>query len=760
MYKLLYYSNYKSLEDNNIRIEIYKDTEDNIESKELVLSSDSVTIEYTSDTIFKTLKQSSCTVNVLTKTILSNLYTGKLNEILIKIFKNNELFWFGYETQNVYTTDFSDETNKLSLEFIDTVAQLDNVKYKNIDTTNNKSEIRSFYEIINKILNIIDPEKVISNIYVSKSFSVNNTFDLLNNLYIQEKNFFDEENEAQTCKEVIEDIIKFLGMSLIQFKDSYYIIDYECLKNGNNDFYHYNRNDYSNDGIITLSSDVRNLSQIGIYESNASISLENVYNKINLISNSNKISTPIPELFDDLVNQNTDTNYYEIYSGTTYTYFLAWFNSKQNWTTKPTMTNLYDSIPIISKSNMGTIGLGSFFQKNDSFKNTEDEPTSLNWTNYLTMCNSQLPLFADDKPKDSFLYVNKYEDIIYKGGYLILNMDYKLSNTVIADDNLDVTGTTVNYSNSKYSAGIYPTKFACRLKIGDYYYNGEEWTQYSAYTNNLTYYSQITATEVINGVKKFYISNIDNSKTYISETEYNKINLKDKFWVIHTNKNGDSILNDWKTLDNKVSYKMNLVDASEGVAIPVPSNMILQGRLEFELSCPDTLGLEQCYQSNLETNATLARYCHIKDLSLSYTNSKYKVDIFNSEDLDTDTKYTNVINEDFITDLDDITLKVNTFTSKCSSYSNVIIKNDNKYDYLNTIHSVAENVDVIQEQNIINKYYNYYSTPKFIYSNNINNDNITPLSIISVNEVSNNMLIDSLSYDLNNDSVSVKLTQF
>ncbi len=756
MHKLLYYSEFKSLNDNDIRLEIYKDTDDSITATELLLSSESINVEYTSDSIFKSLKQSSCTVNVLTDKVLKDLYTGKLNEILLKVFINDELFWFGYETQNVYSSDFTDELNNLSVEFVDTIAQLNNIKYKYID--NNKAQIRSLYEIITFILNLIDSNKIINYIHVSKSFSVNGIFDLLNNLFLQEKNFFDENDDSQTCKEVIEDIIKFLGLSLIQYKNSYYLIDYEAIKNNNYEFYLYNRSDFSTDGIVTLNSDIRNLNEVGIFDSNASISLENVYNKINLVANVNKIESPIPELFDGLKNQNSDSNYYEYISGDTYTYLMSWFIST-GWTPSiGIIDNTYTPITTINKNNMGTIGTGCFYQKNDSYRNTDGEPSSLNWTNYLTMVNKQIPMFADSRPKSTFIYVNKSEDIIYKDGYFIFNLKYKLSNNVLADDNaVNVTGVT--YSDSKYSTGIKPTKFAVKLKIGDYYYNGDEWELYSNYINNLAYYSQTTSIVEIYGVPKYYKNN-GYGNIEIDEKEYNKINLRDKFWLIHTNKNGDNIFNDWKELDNKVSWKMNLADSSDGVAIKLPVNQILQGKLEFELSCPDTLGVEQCYQSNLTENATLANCCHIKDLSLNYTNSKYKTDLFDNKNVDTDTQYINVINDDFITELDDIELKVNTYTDKCASYSNLIIKNSNKYDYLNKVHNVIENVDVIQEQNIINKYYNYYSTPKFIYSNTINNKNISPLSVINVNQVADKMLINSLNYDLNNDSVTVNLTQF
>ena len=758
MNKLIYYANIKSINNNEIKIEIFKDTDEDIVPVELIISDDSILIEVVSDNIFTTLKQTTCSFSILTPIILKDIYTGKLNEVTLKLYKNNELIFFGFQTQNVYSSDYDDYLNKLDVEFIDTISQLENVKYKLIG---DKAGIRSYYDIITYMLNKIDTEKVINNIYMSKSIMVNNQYDLLNNLYIQELNFFDEENEAQTCKEVLSDIIQFLNFTLIQFKDSYYLIDYEAIANNNYNFLKYNKADNSVTNIV-FEPDNRDLQTIGIAQSSASISLDNIYNKIVLVANSNEMKDPISDLFDsdDLVNQNTDINHYDILSGDTYTYFLAFFKSKSNWSN--IVPENYDSVKFneITKDNMDQIYEGSFFQKNDSFKNEDGEPSSISWTDYFTIVNKQAnTLFVSNGPKPEYLSVNNYSNIIYKGGYIIINFNYKLSKNVIADDNAVGTETEYKYTNSKYSAGFTDTKFACKFQIGDYYYNGEEWLLYSDFLNNLDYYNQSVYSGEYDGVVKYYTLN-NGVKTYITKEEYNKIILRDRFWLVHTNKDGDQIFNVWKELDNKVSYKMNLYDSDEGVFIKLPSDKVLQGTMVFTLSCNDNLGLSQCYQTNLPKDATVANYLHIKKLSMTYANSKYKVNIFGDDNIDTDVKYTNVINDDYVTDLEDITLKINTYTGKANSYSNVITKSNNAYDYLNKIHSITNNIDVIQEQNIINKYYNYYKSPKFLYSNKINDNDITILSKINVNTIADNMLINNMIYDVTNDSVEVNLTQF
>ncbi len=81
MYNLAYYSQYNDINNNVIKVEIYKNSDTEITPIELTLAADAITVQYESDNIFKPLKLSGCSINVLTKNVLSDLYTGKINDI-------------------------------------------------------------------------------------------------------------------------------------------------------------------------------------------------------------------------------------------------------------------------------------------------------------------------------------------------------------------------------------------------------------------------------------------------------------------------------------------------------------------------------------------------------------------------------------------------------------------------------------------------------------------------------------------------------
>ena len=107
MYKKIYYSNAKDINDNNIKVEIYKNTEDVVVEKELLLANDGIEIKYDNgNNIFKPLIQSTCSITFLLPSIEYDLYSSTKNDVICKIYKNDSLFYFGIITNNIYNSEY------------------------------------------------------------------------------------------------------------------------------------------------------------------------------------------------------------------------------------------------------------------------------------------------------------------------------------------------------------------------------------------------------------------------------------------------------------------------------------------------------------------------------------------------------------------------------------------------------------------------------------------------------------------------------
>lgn len=741
MYKKIYYSNVKDINDNNIKVEIYKNTEDVVVAKELLLANDGIEIKYDNgNNIFKTLIQSNCSITFLLPSIEYDLYSSMKNDVICKIYKNDSLVYFGIITNNIYNSEYETDLDSITIEFVDIIASLENYKYTSTNT------IISFYQAIKKMLSEVDIDSTINTIYLHNVYTHNSNNDLLKNMYIQEKNFFDEKNEGLNYKDILSNIMQYLNLSLIQYEDSIYMFDATELKDTNT-FIQYNLND-DTVSTTTLTSNLRAVEDIKVYSSSASISMQDTYNTINVIVNTLTDENTLPDLLYDSnwANQNSDPNKYYEYTDSDNVYLSAYF--KQDiWTVAQSEVGDMVTTPIdeITNENIEELYSGSFFQKNDSYAIEDGEPSSLNWRDIFTAvaCSKDFAF-----PKTDYLMLSTDIDyVIYKGGYFIFNLQYMFSNYHNANNtSID---TDVVYSNTKFSTGFDDTKFYCKLKIGDYYWNGEQWLNWNtAYLPNKELYENASfGTEYSNGVTKYYYIYQGSDKIYITEEEYNKMQARDRFWLVHKNKENDLIYNTFKQLTNQVSYKMNIANSEDGVLIPLPPNKVMYGKLEFELYTPYELGRTANYRTDGSAgeNNTYVRYCHIDDMKMIYTNNNSYYDIFNLQEYECDIKFSNVIDDSFVKELDDIVMKVNTYNDKAASYSYVLYKITDGYNFVDKLKKGSESM--IAEEYTINKYCDYYSTPKLVYNNNLwyNFNIIDRLSLMNKEFIINTMTIHILN---------------
>lgn len=302
----------KDRQNNTIKVEII--TSASGEDRTITIVDDGVTISYDSDGIFKPIKKSGATITLLTEYLIEDFYTGELLNPKVYIYKNNALIWFGYVSPTVFTQPFVNQKETLTLNCIDTLANLEYIDYSYL---RGATSIVSFKDIIIHILSKTDPTYNIKTIFCAQSVSINNSTNILNELASLERNFSDEIEDVMKCDEVIEEICKFLGFCMFQYKDAYYIVDYAHLNSG---FTAINRSGSSSN---VLSSTPINISTIGVGGSNASITLDGVYNKITVVANTLKSSNPVDSssessdeptansLFDGIIQNNDFNDNYE-----------------------------------------------------------------------------------------------------------------------------------------------------------------------------------------------------------------------------------------------------------------------------------------------------------------------------------------------------------------------------------------------------------------------------------------------------------------
>ncbi len=818
MYYLTYFADFKDNDNNSLRLDIYTQISSVTASEIKLTHDDSITISYSTESVFSPLHTSRATINIFTTDLLTKLYSGGLFGTLVHIYKNSTLYWAGYATPCVYTQSYVGKWDTLTLECIDFVSQLSNVAYTKL--TSDNVGIASFFAVITHCLAQVDTNHIITSLLIDQSVTIDTVNDAISNVYIRERNFFDEKKQAEQCSDVVSSILQYLGLTLCQWGSAYYIYRQSVLLHTTYLFtqYYYNGSVWQAGGSIVKTFSPRSFAQIGLSRADTTISLDGVYNKVSIVASNNPLDGILPDFddSDDLVNQHSqDTYFTESYtdpSDKTHTLVSGFFKSQSNWSyNQPTASGT--TISAVTAANRDTITGGTFWQQCDSY--SDNVPSSLSWTNYLTFSGSEW--YFTSTP---YISLANTQSLILDGGYLIINITYRLSTNNAAhsvvksmyDSATFGTCSSLTWTDDSdaIGGGNWPcdTLFPCRVTIGNYYYNGEQFVSYTDFNArvNRGYYN-FDSTNIHgyaiqggdNSVHKegdwenwYRYKNTNGDWIYCTQSEYNassaqketgktldnhhvwfvngnnehvavcidyyhEMLTRDKFYLAHINKTSDCIYDTDYKLTNTVSYAMRLADATDGVALKCPTNQVLFGALNFELYAPCTsasyaslLGRNPQWRS--DNASTTCRACHISALSIDYRKTNDTKSIFDSTESQKDAIYTNVVNDSYCTAMDDLELRVNT-TNGYTSHSYAISSTTNGYDYIKTLY--FDGVSAKPEQHLINALVSHYRYPRYRLSRTLINDNVCPMQPITeqINDSSRLLIATETEYNLSSDRV-------
>lgn len=738
-----YTAEIKSLRNDTIKILITTPAEG--EPQELILSGDEpVTIDYQADSLFKPLKMSGCSVTVLSKEPLLDIYTGKLNDVSLHVWLNDELVWFGYLTPNVYTSAYQNVYDELTLEFVDALSAMENVKYKR--TAN--GQFKTFRQFFDEAL-----QSVGSTFTLAMLDETDERIGKLDTLGCMERNFIDETDEddnAMTYQEVIEEICRYLQLQAVMYGNRLLLID------------------------PFAEQESMQLEKIGLADGAANISLGSVYNRLTVIENTN----PIDDVLDTeaLEDRNMESAMIESldaygrkywdsqvqafsvpmeYDGTQYTDLRAMYRPKaeSGWwmlgdkdidgIADPETNHLADNS--VKDWLHNPIDKGAFALYTCNYDNA-NIPAKLSWQKQIVMFCDRAPLKVsgevDSKSKyyegiqnEPFINYNKSNHaLVMKDGYLVLALKYKYMTapmTQLEMQNYGGWNSEIANFREKYNywcrieaMKLDPTgkdKFRVKLRIGDKYWNGTAWTQTECF-----------------------------------------------FEVTHTWKGSENIYGTEAALDNTNTYRLGLSEDIEGLAIPI-GDMALYGDIEFALCPPSYMGkgwvLVDVKWEDPMPEPSYIYYpledpcccCMITDLKLAYCTqlSSEAGMVLDTDTKNTDIKVTGTADVENLMDMDDIEMKVNTWSELQNSYSYVIERDeagDMRY------HIPTPKPEVL----LINRMIDYYSQPMLQYEGKIKNlkeKPIMPWSHISIAALGRQFAVCGVTYDLQMNSAAVQLKQ-
>ena len=229
-----YYYTFKGLDNTSFLAEIWQETTATITAEEITGDEDPFYIEYPAVNIFEPVKGSGCTLNLVSTTDRKflNLFTANIMEYQIKLYKSGILYWVGYLDSELYSEPFNELTNyTVTFTGSDGFALLERLNY--VDGSGNKyTGLVTQWQALQNILNKLGlPYK---NIYVGLSttctdFTLAAGETLLHKTYTNNNNWYNEDNEPETARKVLEEILKPYAAFIIQDNANIYITDINTI---------------------------------------------------------------------------------------------------------------------------------------------------------------------------------------------------------------------------------------------------------------------------------------------------------------------------------------------------------------------------------------------------------------------------------------------------------------------------------------------------------------------------------------------------
>lgn len=212
---------------------------------ELFFSNDPVTIETECEDNFTHIIKKSCSIRLVTSKYLGDyLFNKNVNSVVVNVLCDGVCLFAGFVEPNIYTQPYANYYEEIEINCTDFLSSLeysyltDNTTYNDVKAS---ASVVTFYDLLVK-LDLLTAKLSInqyggisnsSGIYYDNSKSGGSgSSDIFRNLAISENLFLgDEEDDLMNNEEILNEILKYLNLHIIQEGYKFYIFDWNSIKN-------------------------------------------------------------------------------------------------------------------------------------------------------------------------------------------------------------------------------------------------------------------------------------------------------------------------------------------------------------------------------------------------------------------------------------------------------------------------------------------------------------------------------------------------
>lgn len=283
------------------------------EKADVYFSDDPAEIENEVNDTFDVLLRNSAKIRLLCGNLIKDLFSTSCRDAVVNIYKNDTCIFAGFIEPQTLSQPYNNRWDELELNCIDALSALQYSKYKNVGAlgviyafVKAEAAQRSFYDIATEILEgVTEGLDILGNQNIkfwydgSKAVDAQtaNRYQVFKQLSISDLLFLgDDESDVWQQDEVLEELLKYLNLHIVQDGFNFYIFSWESVKAAPDKIIWH---DIVANSTKTTAQQAVTIALANVADCDTTISIGDVYNQLLLTAKVEDIESVIESPLDE-----------------------------------------------------------------------------------------------------------------------------------------------------------------------------------------------------------------------------------------------------------------------------------------------------------------------------------------------------------------------------------------------------------------------------------------------------------------------------
>lgn len=289
---------------------------------ELSFTDDPVELTSQVNDTFDHLLCQQATVRLLARNFVPDFFCASCRDAVVNIYREGECLFAGFIEPQSYSQGYNEEFDEIELSCIDALTALQYAKYRDVgslgvlyNVVKAEAEQRTFLAMLKEILGGVTAEldivggNAMRYLYDgSKAVDdlAGNHYAIFGQLTVNELLFLgDEEDDVWQQDEVLEEMLKYLNLHIVQEGFTFYIYSWESVKGGERIYWR----DLLTGVSVTTARQTTDIRTGIVTDTDTTISVGEVYNRLLLTAKVESVESVIESPLDDDLLKSPYKNY-------------------------------------------------------------------------------------------------------------------------------------------------------------------------------------------------------------------------------------------------------------------------------------------------------------------------------------------------------------------------------------------------------------------------------------------------------------------